>query len=117
MVLFDLNAVSGSAVRANGAVLVPLVVLIRTAYPLRLGVAIALEPYWGQDSLWWSLVVGAAASFTLAVTYYRWERWRELHLLKPPASQRALRVEPITDDLGLDVADSHGLQRARLNTP
>ncbi|MFD1788747.1 MATE family efflux transporter [Sphingomonas floccifaciens] len=82
-VLFGATMVLFSTVRANGAVIAPLVMLFVSMYPVRLGFAAALLPAWGADALWWSFPAGSAANLVMAVAYYRYGNWRKGALLTP----------------------------------
>ena len=86
-ILFGATLVLFSTVRANGAVLAPLVMLFVSMYPVRLGFAAALLPAWGADALWWSFPVGSAANLVMAVAYYRYGNWRRGALLSPEPEQ------------------------------
>lgn len=66
-----------SVVRANGAGMVPLLILLVAFVPGRIGTAIALEPFLGADALWWSFPIGAAISLVLHQLYYRYGNWRK----------------------------------------
>lgn len=63
-------------VRANGAVVAPLVILAVAMYPVRLGFALALRPLLGADALWWSFPVGMLAVLAMAAAYYARGSWR-----------------------------------------
>ncbi|WP_162527128.1 MATE family efflux transporter [Sphingomonas solaris] len=65
-----------SVVRANGAVVVPLIALFVAFGPGRIGAALVLEPVLGVDALWWSFPLGAAISMILNGLYYRYGGWR-----------------------------------------
>lgn len=82
-ILFGGTMVLFGVVRANGAVWGPLAILTIAMFPIRLGVAFALEPWLGADALWWSFPIGSAANVALAALYYRYGRWREGGLLIP----------------------------------
>ena len=82
-ILFGATLVLSGVVRANGAVLVPLVILTITAIPARLGVAITLLPVMGAEAIWWSFPAGAVVSLILTVAYYRWGKWRDIKLIAP----------------------------------
>lgn len=82
-ILFGATLVLSGVVRANGAVLVPLLILIITAIPARLGIAIALLPMMGADAIWWSFPAGSIVSIILTVAYYRWGKWRDIKLITP----------------------------------
>jgi putative MATE family efflux protein len=89
LVLFGVTAIPGAIVRANGAALVPLIVLAVSFYPIRLGFALGLEPHLGEDAIWWSLNISAMAALALTFGYYRWGRWRRLKLLPDAAAAAA----------------------------
>jgi Na+-driven multidrug efflux pump len=70
-------------IRANGAVWGPLAIMTIAMFPVRLGVAFALQPVLGTDALWWSFPIGSGANLALAALYYRYGKWREGGLLVP----------------------------------
>jgi putative MATE family efflux protein len=82
--LFGATMVLFSTVRANGAVLAPLVVLIVAMYPVRIGFALAARGVLGPDALWWSFPLGSIASLAMAYLYYRYGNWRRQVLEVPP---------------------------------
>ena len=63
-------------VRANGAVVAPLVILAIAMYPVRLGFAYGMSPVLGADALWWSFPVGMVAIVLMAGAYYARGSWR-----------------------------------------
>jgi Na+-driven multidrug efflux pump len=75
-ILFGMTMVFFATVRANGAVLGPLVILFVGMYPVRLGFALALEPWLGADAIWWSFPLGSFANVGMAALYYRSSYWR-----------------------------------------
>lgn len=75
-VLFGITLVLFATVRANGAVLMPLVILTAGIFGARLGFAWTFLPY-GQDILWWSFPVGSCVTLALAILYYRFGNWRK----------------------------------------
>lgn len=79
-VLFGITMVMFSTVRANGAVLAPLIALIIALYPVRIGFALYAEPWLGADALWWSFPIGSVATLAMAAAYYRWGNWRTIRL-------------------------------------
>ncbi|MCP3735332.1 MATE family efflux transporter [Sphingomonas sp. RP10(2022)] len=83
--LFGVSMVLSATVRANGAVVGPLVILAIALFPIRLGLAYALEPGWGADAIWWSFPAGSAASMVMTIAYYRAGGWRKGRLI--PAVQ------------------------------
>jgi putative MATE family efflux protein len=89
-IIFGLTMVLFSTVRANGAVWAPLIMLLVSMYPVRLGFALSLEPRWGADALWWSFPLGSAANFAMALGYYRYGGWRRGRLTLPPEPDEAV---------------------------
>lgn len=65
-----------SIVRANGAVVVPLLMLVNSAVIVRLGFAFGLYPRIGADAVWWSFIAAGAVSLAQTIAYYHWGRWR-----------------------------------------
>jgi putative MATE family efflux protein len=88
-ILFGMTMVLFSTVRANGAVLAPLLILTIAFFPVRLGLAFGLRGLLGADALWWSFPIGSAASFAMALAYYRLGRWREATIAPPRAGHEA----------------------------
>ncbi|WP_375404381.1 MATE family efflux transporter [uncultured Sphingomonas sp.] len=75
-ILFGGTMVLFGVVRANGAVWGPLIILFVSMFPVRLGLAIGLQPWLGTDALWWSFPIGSAANVIGAALYYRYGPWR-----------------------------------------
>jgi len=82
-ILFGATMVLFSTVRANGAVIAPLIMLFVSMYPVRLGFATLFLPTWGADALWWSFPAGSATNLVMAIVYYRYGNWRGAALLAP----------------------------------
>ena len=95
-VLFGATMVLFGVVRANGAVLPPLVILAIAMFPIRLGSAFLLKPWLGSEALWWSFPLGSTASLAMAIAYYRLGPWRAARIVVPKdaapveAGERAL---------------------------
>ncbi|HEU4969765.1 MATE family efflux transporter [Sphingomonas sp.] len=87
--LFGVSIVLSATVRANGAVIGPLVILAIAMFPVRFGFAYALEPSWGGDAIWWSFPLGSAASMLLTIGYYLHGGWRKQRLVGPPSAAEA----------------------------
>lgn len=75
-VLFGASMVLTSVVRANGAVVVPLLMLIVSRFPLQFGLAVALLPRLGADAIWWASSCSAVAALLMSAAYYRFGHWR-----------------------------------------
>lgn len=80
-VLFGVSMVLAATVRANGAVVAPLVILAIALFPVRIGLATWLDPVWGSDAIWWSFPAGSLVSMLLTIGYYRAGSWRKLRVL------------------------------------
>ncbi|MBI0141182.1 MATE family efflux transporter [Bartonella sp. W8125] len=78
---FGLAMVLFSTVRANGAVLVPLICLFIAVYPVRLGFYYIFYGSIKADAIWWSFTVGAFASLILALSYYLSGTWKKQKVL------------------------------------
>lgn len=73
---FGMTMVIMSTLRANGAVMPPLIILAITMFPVRLGVYSLLYPLLGSDAIWWSFPLSSFCSLALATWVYRRGRWR-----------------------------------------
>lgn len=79
-VLMGVSMVVTSVVRANGAVMVPLWILIATAVVLRFAIAFPGYPAWGANAIWASFAANAVGGTLLSIVYYRWGKWRQKHV-------------------------------------
>jgi Na+-driven multidrug efflux pump len=79
--LFGVSMVLSATVRANGAVVGPLIILAIALFPIRLGLASVLQPSWGADAIWWSFPAGSAASMLMTIAYYQAGGWRKGRLM------------------------------------
>lgn len=82
--MFAVTLVLFGAVRANGAVIGPLLILVVGLVPVRLGFALGAYPWLGADALWLSFPVGSFANMTLAIAFYRHGGWRKARMGPPP---------------------------------
>ena len=76
-ILFGVSMVLSATVRANGAVVGPLLILAVAMGPVRFGLAYAVEPVIGADAIWWSFPAGSLASMLLTIAYYAHGGWRK----------------------------------------
>lgn len=83
-IVFGATMVLFSTIRANGAVMAPLLFLFVSMYPVRIGFALLMKPVIGPDALWWSFPVGSVANLAMAIAYYRYGNWRKGSLVVPP---------------------------------
>lgn len=80
LVLASASAVFAGALRANGAVVVPLLFNLLSLYPLRIGLAFADQTPLGVEALWWSFPISFAAMLAMIGAYYPTSRWRRTRL-------------------------------------
>lgn len=82
-ILMGISMVVTFLVRANGAVLAPLLILIISAVIVRFAVGFGLYPQYGADAIWWAFIAAGTASFVLSVAYYLHGGWKKLNILAP----------------------------------
>jgi putative MATE family efflux protein len=78
--LFGMSLVLYSVVRATGAVVPPLIMLVLALWGIRVPFAYALIDHWQADAIWWSFPVASIASVTMASLYYQFGNWRKAQL-------------------------------------
>jgi putative MATE family efflux protein len=88
--LFGVTMVLFGTVRANGAVLGPLIILAIGLYPVRLGFALGAYPALGADALWYSFPVSSFANMAMAAAFYLHGGWRKARMQIPPAADELL---------------------------
>ncbi|MCB2089116.1 MAG: MATE family efflux transporter [Sphingomonadaceae bacterium] len=76
-ILFGATVVFFGTMRAGGAVVMPVVILVVALYPARLGFYELTYGWLGPEAIWWSFPVGSVVSATLAWIAYRRPGWRE----------------------------------------
>ncbi|MEE9434992.1 MAG: MATE family efflux transporter [Sphingorhabdus sp.] len=77
-IVMGVSMVAVSVVRANGAVIMPLVFLVISVIFVRLGVGFGLYRQYGADAIWWAFGVSAVASMVMAMAYFLHGGWRKL---------------------------------------
>ncbi len=82
--LFGVTLVLFGTVRANGAVIGPLIILFVGLVPIRLGFALGAYPWLGADALWLSFPVSSFVNMALAIAFYRHGGWRKARMAPPP---------------------------------
>lgn len=82
--LFGVTLVLFGTVRANGAVLGPLLILFVGLVPIRLGFALGAYPWLGADALWLSFPVSSLANMIMAIAFYFHGGWRKSRMGPPP---------------------------------
>jgi putative MATE family efflux protein len=78
--------------RANGAVVVPLIIFFIGLFLCRLSFAVLMQPLMGFDALWWAFPFGSVVNAILAWAYYAHGGWKKTLLVdraetaeRPPA--------------------------------
>ena len=80
-ILMGVTMVLSSITRANGATMLPLIIMILAYIPGRLGSMYALQGTIGADAIWWSFPIGGALSLIMTAAYYLQGGWRNIRLL------------------------------------
>lgn len=88
-ILMGMSIVLTFLVRANGAVVAPLLILIVSAVLVRFGVGFGLHPYYGADAIWWAFIAASIASFGLSVAYYLHGGWKTAKIALTPGRTEA----------------------------
>src|SRR6185295_13108064 len=83
--LFGVTMVVFGTVRANGAVLGPLIILAIGLFPVRLGFALGAYRWLGADALWLSFPVSSFANMAMAIAFYLHGGWRKARMMQPPS--------------------------------
>ena len=78
--MMGVSMVVTSVVRANGAVVVPFILLIISAVIVRFSFAFGLYPTWRAEAIWWSSVASGTVSMVLSLAYYFHGGWRKKRL-------------------------------------
>jgi len=92
--MFGVTMVLFGTVRANGAVIGPLVILAIGLYPVRFGFALGAYPGLGADALWFSFPVASFANMAMAAAFYLHGGWRKARMhIPPPAAELVEEAE------------------------
>ncbi len=78
--------------RANGAMLAPMLIFAATMWGLRVPFAVLLQPVLGEDAIWWSFPFGSICSAVIAWAYYHFGGWRRQKLM-------LASVDPAVDEM------------------
>jgi Na+-driven multidrug efflux pump len=85
-ILMGISMVVTFIVRANGAVMGPLVILIISGVLVRFAIGFGLHDRYGSDAIWWAFIATGITSLILSVAYYYHGGWKKLSLLGHPAA-------------------------------
>jgi len=80
-VLMGISMVVGSVVRANGAVIMPFIILVLSAVVMRFVIGFWLYPFWGADAIWAAFAASAVTSAVLSLAYYLHGGWRRARMI------------------------------------
>jgi putative MATE family efflux protein len=79
-VLFGTSFVLFGVVRATGAVMAPLIMLVISLWGVRVPFAYSMLDRWQADAIWWSFPIASVISVTMSSCYYRYGGWRKVRL-------------------------------------
>ncbi len=79
---FGVGFVLFGVVRATGAVMPPLIILIISLWAVRIPFTTFFQAHLGAEAVWWSFPLGSAFSCALALAYYRFGGWRKARLME-----------------------------------
>jgi len=94
--LFGVTMILFGVVRANGAVIGPLIILAIGLYPVRLGFALGAYRWLGADALWLSFPVSSLANMGMAIGFYLHGGWRKQRMMPPPGPDEAIEEAEAT---------------------
>jgi putative MATE family efflux protein len=87
-VFFGVSLVLFGVVRANGAVVAPLLILMFALLGIRFPLALSLLDRLKADAIWWSFPISSLIALLLAIAYYKYGGWRAARMMlheKPSA--------------------------------
>jgi putative MATE family efflux protein len=105
--LFSVTLVLFGTVRANGAVIGPLIILAIGLFPVRLGFALLAYSRLGADALWLSFPISSFANMVLAIGFYLQGGWRK--------SRMAAGSPQMNEDRSIEEANAGIEPGGRLN--
>ncbi len=88
-VFYGMTLVLFGTARANGAVVAPLLILLVSMLPVRVGFAMLAAPWLGSDSIWWSFPVSSLVATAMAWAHFRHGNWRKAALVPRPSPEEA----------------------------
>ncbi len=77
---FGTSIVLFGVVRATGAVMPPLIILVISLWLIRVPFAFSVLSRWHADAIWWSFPISSVISMLLAIAYYRFGGWRKVRM-------------------------------------
>ena len=98
--LLGVTMILFGTVRANGAVVGPLIIFAIGLFPVRLGFALGAYPWLGADALWLSFPVSSLANLAMATGYYLHGGWRKARMGAPISVAEAIEEAEATTEPG-----------------
>jgi MATE family, multidrug efflux pump len=83
-IFFGISMVLFGVVRATGAVMAPLLVLVVSLLGVRFPLAEALVSRYQVDAIWWSFPISSGLAAALAIVYYKYGGWRSARMAGGP---------------------------------
>jgi putative MATE family efflux protein len=77
---FGMSMVLFGVVRATGAVMPPLFILVLSLWCVRVPFAYGMVGRWQAEAIWWSFPIASMTSLIMAAAYYRYGGWRRLRM-------------------------------------
>jgi Na+-driven multidrug efflux pump len=77
---FGTSIVLFGVVRATGAVIPPLIMLVISLWLIRVPFAFSTLDRWQADAIWWSFPISSVVSMLMAIAYYRLGGWRRARM-------------------------------------
>lgn len=81
LIVMGVSMVIGSVMRANGAVVVPLLILIFGSVVVRFTIGFTLFPSMGVDAVWLSMISAGLTSALLSMGYYLQGGWKKAKMV------------------------------------
>ena len=97
--LMGVTMVLFGTVRANGAVVGPLIILSVGLVPIRLGFAFGAYGWLKADALWLSFPVGSLANILMAVAFYLQGGWKKARMEVPRGAPAVDEQEAVEEAL------------------
>lgn len=98
--LLGVTMILFGTVRANGAVVGPLIIFAIGLFPVRLGFALGAYPWLGADALWLSFPVSSLGNLAMATGYYLHGGWRKARMGAPISVAEAIEEAEATTEPG-----------------
>ncbi|MGC1458223.1 MAG: MATE family efflux transporter [Steroidobacteraceae bacterium] len=87
-VFFGISMVMFGVVRANGAVVAPLIVLAISLLGIRFPLALTFLDRLHADAIWWSFPTSSFVAILMATAYYKWGKWRTYRMISPQVAAK-----------------------------